>query len=218
MDWQNPMMNGNKTLSTLEAPGVENGEPEVRAQRFAQIVDYALRMLGAESGTVVSTQRQLADFLGCSETMIHRYRTARVDFWHLKAATIWRLGQASRLHVGALFTWVLEGREAAMAYERAFTGVRSADPLILAEELVVMLKHRHREEKPQGVDYELLRMALAAKCEESPALFRQLVKALSMEPCLQKVDEQKGLDEACWQGLASLLDEQAMGIQERYAA
>jgi transcriptional regulator with XRE-family HTH domain len=196
---------------------VENqGDPGLAATRFGEIINFALRRLGHGEGR--ASQRDLAAAIGVAPTMVGRYRAAAADFEALRAVTVERLAAACGLEVGALFAWIREGREAAMAYQQRISHEPVAfEPIDLARQLVALLEQDEPltalERQP---DYGALQRDLADARAIAPALFDRLVQMTAAAPSLEKVEAAAELDDQDWLKLQQLLDAEPAELQERY--
>lgn len=190
------------------------------ATRFGEIINYALRHLGGADGP--ASQRELAARIGVAGTMVGRYRGAAADFEGLRAVTVERLAAACDLEVGTLFTWIREGRAAAMAYQQRISSDPVAfEPIDLARQLVQLLEPRPNTTAalpapdPQP-DWDALRRDLRDARAVAPSLFDRLVLISDAAPALEKVEAAAELDEQDWIRLQPLLDAEAAALQERY--
>jgi len=199
----------------------------LRDQRFAELINYALSKLGAERGTVLGAQNELAKALGLSSTMLHRYKNSGADFDGLKARTVAQLAKAIQLDVSSVYLWVESGREAALAHQRQLTGRPVAfSPVELARELVALLERygsgldRPEPPAPLVLRSQPLLELIQAKREPSPELFDQLVAILDVLPLLAQLEagELSELSEEQWQTLAKLLGRSSEALQAEFMA
>jgi transcriptional regulator with XRE-family HTH domain len=191
---------------------------EMQTARFAEIVRYAQRVLGG-SGTKAS-QRDLAAALGIAPTMTGRYLTGNVDFRNLRAITIEKLAAATQLEPGALFVWIRDGREAAMAYQQMMQQEPVAfEAVDLARKLVTLLEDSDPPRPGQLVpepDYRALQHDIQDQREVAPAMFDRLVAMVGAASVLEGVAVAAPLEEGDWLKLQQLLDLPAAQLQQRY--
>jgi len=196
----------------------------LRSRRFAEVIDYALNVLGAESGTMLGSQRRLAESMGVSSTMLTRYKTNLVDFDNLKCATVRELARAIDLDIGTIFCWIDHGRDAAMARQRVITGKPFVfSPFDLVRELELSLKRvMPNVAPPESAAPQLQSAALLALIEQhrqdSPAIFDRLVRALDLQPLIDQLSQRTALEDEEWQQLAELLDATPEALQQQYGS
>ena len=190
------------------------------AVRFREVIDYALTQLSGPSGK--ASQKDLADQLQLAPTMVTRYLTQRAAFDGLRATTVERLASVCGLETGAIYTWVRDGRAAAMAYQQRFSAKPVAfSPLELAEQLVTLLQEQQglpaaAEARVLAPDHEGLLQALESARAVAPALFDRLVALTKAAQTLERVRAAEDLDQQDWFKLQQLLDEQPQVLQQRY--
>ncbi|MCE2838628.1 MAG: helix-turn-helix transcriptional regulator [Cyanobium sp. 49614_E6] len=193
---------------------------ELQAARLAEIVRYAQRVLGG-SGAKAS-QRDLAAALGIAPTMVGRYLT-NTDFRNLRAVTIERLAAVTQLEPGALFVWIRDGREAAIAYQQ----LMQQEPVVfapvdLARRLVSLLEESDAESAVHSVqrepepDYRALQHDINDQRAVAPAMFDRLAAMLGAEQVLERIENAAPLEEGDWLKLQQLLDLPALQLQQRY--
>lgn len=197
---------------------VLSGE-DLTAQRFREVIDYALVQRGGPGGR--ASQRDLAEQLGIAATMVTRYLTHRAAFDGLRATTVERLALACNLEVGAIYAWIRDGRAAAMAYQQRLQSEPVAfSPLDLAERLAALLRQQAVDPAdsplPPTPDYDCLRLALDDARAVAPALFDRLVALTKAAQTLERVRAVEELDQQDWLRLQQLLDEQPLVLQQRY--
>lgn len=191
------------------------------AIRFREVIDYALTQLGGPSGR--ASQKDLADQLQLAPTMVTRYLTQRAAFDGLRATTIERLASVCGLETGAIYTWVRDGRAAAMAYQQRFSAKPVAfSPLELAEQLATLLQRQASSQEqaaaaaPLQPDYDGLLQALEDARAVAPALFDRLLEITKAAPTRLRVEAAEELTQQDWLKLQQLLDEQPEVLQQRY--
>lgn len=189
--------------------------------RLPEIVDYALRLCGSEAG-VRTSQRELARRIGLSPGIVGRYAAGEVAFTGLKASTVQQLAEVMHLHVGTLYVWHRQGREAAMDYEHRLSSgssIAALRPLALAELLVDKLRQQavldEQPPEPQ-VDWPALQATIDGQRQQSVALFERLVELLDAEPVLSRVAQRQPLGDEDWVLLRRLLDADATDFPERF--
>lgn len=196
-----------------------------RNLRLVEVVDYALSVLGAESGSVVGVQRRLAEILDVSSTMIHRYRNGMVDFGNLRGCTIEQLARAANIHVGALYDWINLGRAVGMETQRRLVGRPVGfSPLDLVRELEQMLSTYRTALDPADavpevcLQYDAILAALDERRAAAPSLFNSLAKAIDAVPLLERLDNRSAtsLEEHEWGLLGQLLDEEPADLIDRF--
>lgn len=176
----------------MSAPGpsdsrADAGNRELRAQRFAEVIRYAQKVCGKGSGERAS-QRELADRIDVAGTMVTRYLSGSVDWSNCKTHTAALIAKAAELHVGSIYVWIDQGREAALQHEAQLRGRPVAfQPLDLARELTAMLEAEPHEAGELGVSIQLLKARLEDAERESPRLFGTLVAKLGAESAVAKV-------------------------------
>lgn len=214
LDFQAPAASAvNPATETLETSACT-------AVRFREVIDYALTQLSGPSGK--ASQKDLADKLQLAPTMVTRYLTQRAAFDGLRATTIERLASVCGLETGAIYTWVRDGRAAAMAYQQRFSAKPVAfSPLELAEQLVTLLQEQQGVVSMDGTpspppDYDGLLQALADARAVAPALFDRLAEITKAAPTLERVRAAEDLNQQDWLTLQQLLDEQPEALQQRY--
>lgn len=167
---------------------------EMMAQRFAEVIRYAQRV--SKSGTEVqATQKSLADKIEVAGTMITRYLSGKVQFGNIKSETARLIAEAAGLHVGSLYCWIIEGKEAAMQHEERLRGEPVAfKPLDLAERLVDALRHEESAGPVERQDWRAEREYLARLEAESPLLFGRFVASMNAERVLAKLEFGEALE------------------------
>lgn len=208
-------------------PGLVDPQRRMRDERFADLINYALKRLGAERGAMLGAQNALAQAMGISSTMLHRYRHAGADFDALKARTVYQLAKVLDFDVTTIFLWVDQGRDAALQHQRSISQKPVAfSPVELAQELVRLLQRygttldEAGEALPPQLQCQALMDAVRQKREPSPELFDQFVGILNLAPVLQEIESGTaiGLDEEQWEGLSKLLCRSSSQLQEQYLA
>lgn len=200
---------------------------QVRDARFAELVNHALTRMGAERGAVIGAQNELAKALNVSSTMLHRYKTGGVDFDALKARTVAQLAKVLDMDVGAVYLWIEQGKDAAIAYQRRLTGRPIAfSPVDLSQELTAMLQRYGTGldapvplQRPV-LQCEALLAAMEAKREPAPELFDQFLDMLQLSPLLEQVRGGllEDLEYHHWQALARVLGGTPESLMEQYLA
>lgn len=192
-------------LSTDLAPET-TGPRELRAQRFADLIRYAQKVLGRGSGEKAS-QRELADHIRVAGTMVTRYLSGSVDWYNCRTHTAALIAAAAELHVGTVYVWIEEGREMAFRHEALIRSRPAAfRPLDLARELVVMLQQESTDDEPV-LDYSVVKQKLAAVEAESPRLYGSFVHRIGAEGALAKIEFGQPLSDEEWQKINELLGE-----------
>lgn len=193
---------------------------EDRSIRFAEIVRYAQKVMGGGRGR--ASQRDLAAALEIAPTMTSRYLAGNADFHNLRAVTIERLAAVAQLEPGALFVWMRQGRQAAMAYQQLMQQSPVAfEPVDLARQLVAMLEEDVSAVVPPQLveptaDYEGLARDIADLRAVAPALFDRLAQMLQGAPVLERIEAAEPLSEADWLTLQELMDAPAAELRLRY--
>lgn len=162
---------------------------EIMAQRFAEVIRYAQRV--GKSGTEIrSSQKNLADKIEVAGTMITRYLSGKVQFGNIKSETARLIAEAAGLHVGSLYAWIVDGKDAAMVLEEKLRGEPVAfKPLEMAEKLVVALRKEEGQEAPASQErYKQEREYLAKMEVESPLLFGRFIASMNAEKVLAKLE------------------------------
>jgi hypothetical protein len=197
----------------------------LRDERFAELINYALRRLGAERGAVLGAQNELAASLNISSTMLHRYKTGGADFDALKARTVAQLAKVIDFDITSVYVWVESGREAALAHQRLLSQRPVAfSALELARELVRLLERygsaldEPTAPAPPQLQCQALMEFIRQKREPAPELFDELAAILSLTPVLEAVEAggEQELSDAQWEGLAKLLGRPASTLQEQF--
>jgi hypothetical protein len=210
-------------VNRIAEPGVDVRQEasEQRSVRLAEIVRYAQTVMGGGRGR--ASQRDLAAALEIAPTMTSRYLAGNADFHNLRAVTIERLAAAAQLEPGALFVWMREGRQAAMAYQQLMQQSPVAfEPIDLARQLVAMLEDDGRSAvDPQqllepAADYGALSRDIADQRAVAPALFDRLAQMLNAIPVIERVSAEAPLSDQDWLTLQELLDAPAAQLQQRY--
>ncbi len=206
---------------TLLAASDAANDPKavLRAARLAEVIIYALDVLGAEAGTSLGAQRRLSEAMGCSTTMTHRYKSGLVDFDNLRGSTIRQLARAAHLDVGTVFRWIDDGKPAALDHQRRISHRPIAfTPFDLVRELETMLRQGgvpHIDAVP-ALDAAALQQALIDQRDASPALFDRLAAALQLQPLLDELPQRLALEDPEWQQLSQLLGTTAEELQQQY--
>lgn len=195
-----------------------------RAARLSEIIEHALAVITARSGSAIGAHRRLSDALSCSVTMLTRYKQG-TDFDNLKCGTVRQLAAVTGLDPGVLYTWVASGREAAIAQQRLLEQTPVAfSPLDLLKELEHALKRTTavaaaHQEQPQ-TEPVLQAAAIAAELQQlhdqAPELLQRLAAALQIEHLLASIEQRTALDEREWSALAQLFGTTTEQLQQRF--
>ncbi len=206
--------------------GSSSTESRRRAERFAEVIDYALQVFGSSSGVSLGAQRRLGEAMGVSSTMLTRYRGKDgVDFDNLKCATVRQLARAVGLSPGTIFIWIDEGRDAAMQHQRLLSAGRpiAFSPFELLKELEASLRCTMTEQsaispKPPQLAAAELAAAIEEHRSSSPALFDRLSRVLALDPLLADLPQRTAISDQEWQQLAELLDSTEEELQQQFMA
>jgi hypothetical protein len=217
-------------MAALDADGGRAESPQdpqrrLRDERFAELINYALRRLGAERGAVLGAQNELAASLHISSTMLHRYKTGGADFDALKARTVAQLAKVIDFDITSVYIWVESGREAALEHQRLLSQRPVAfSALELARELVRLLERygsaldEPTAPPPPQLQCQALMEFIRQKREPAPELFDELAAILTLTPVLEAIEAggEQELNEVQWGGLAKLLGRPVSTLQEQF--
>jgi hypothetical protein len=125
------------------------------------------------------------------------------------------IAQAAELHVGSVYVWMEEGREAAFAHEARIRSRPVAfQPLDLARELTAMLEAEPHD-AVSAIDYAVIKQKLKAIEAESPRLYASFVARIKAEDALAKIEFNQHLNPEEWEKINELLGEPL--DQEQYS-
>lgn len=210
-----------------DAPTPSLSSPEA-SENFLQLLRYCRQVLGGRSR--IASKRELSEALNVAPGMAGRYVSGETDFYNLRAVTVELLARACELDVGTAFTWVGQGREAAMAHEErlrrepvtftALDHVRIAWRLLDQQERDGQAEDGAGSEELLPTDFEGLRQALAARRgpdgEALAGIFDTLVRTIEAAPCLERIGDRLELQEEDWLKLQLLLGLEAAELRARF--
>lgn len=176
--------------------------------RLTEVIAFALDLEEARGDAIGATKR-LAERMGCSPTMMTRYKRGGADPTEMRLSNIIALAEVCQLDPGSLIKWITDGRDAAMQQESRLTQqLPHLQPIDLVNRLKELLESEAAAKT--SVSQALDTAALAAELDkqtQSNRLFSKLAAAMNCSKLIELCCGQhiKELKEQQEEDLAELL-------------
>ena len=180
----------------------------VERARLTEVIAHALDLEEARGDSVGATKR-LAERMGCSPTMMTRYKRGGADPTEMRLSNIIALAEVCQIDPGSLIRWITTGRQAAMEQESRLTQqVPHLQPIDLVNRLKELLESEATAKSLGALTLDTAELARVLQAErEGNRLFEKLAAAMNCSKlvelcCSGQIKELKGSQES---DLAELL-------------
>ena len=182
----------------------------VEKSRLEEVIAYALQLEASRSGDSIGATKRLAQRLGCSPTMMTRYKRGVAEPNDMRLSSIVALAQVCSLDPGSLIRWFYDGREAAWDQEHRLTQqLPELPPLDLVNRLKDLLETEAQALKTATKVLDTARLSIAlGNARKENTLVDRLAEALGCRSLLELCADgrMKGLNANQEESMATLLD------------